>query len=849
MLVYILVVSLFFCCEAFATTEKECYSGTVKIDGEPFPGATVLIKESTGLVLGFATTNQHGAYSICDIADKKEGAKIVVTGLGIKERVVPIEAGIWHYDIDVEEEVFELKELVVKQKRIEQIGDTINYYTNSFARSKHDKLSSMLRRMPGISVSTDGLIHYNGIAVSELQIEGLNMVKGGYSLATENLTAEEVASVQIIENHQEIEALKDLAPSDKVAINIKLKQSAKNIHKVTAELGGGAQWQKEDRALWDNKLTHMLFARTKQLFNIYAGNNNGVDLNRDINMRTHSYSTLYPLMGVIHPPMPPLTRQAYLDNKDHSLTFNNIFVAGRDSTIGSNISLISSNDYSNSHAIEQHTRPNTESVTYDEKSQYHGREKGVATNLFYRKNSKNLYINEEIDLILLEKRRHNSSLGSQIIDQLFYSRHLLVGNRLRSYFTIGAIDLDLESRSSFQNLPHHLVVSSDALDRRQEVELRRMISNNSLRFSNLFRIDKMNFSFKLLFDLDLGALKSLLEEEEGDSNLDLYRGGASLTSYYKVGSLSLWFELPLLYSYLSSESETKTLLYSSPMLTFSWTPFRDFKLDGGYSSGIRPSEVAQLNRMPIMTNYRTVLQHDGKITFAHWNRLHLQSSYKEVMNMLFLSISGSYMHHKLGQIQQIGFDHQGVRQLNTIETNLAAEVVSLGLQVSKGFNWQSLKLGLAFDYTRGKTPFIIDQQPIWLRSDRLLATPSIHLHLFRKVTIDYEGNWSMMKTSSQEALQNYSGTVTVEPYLSKRLSANILWHHYYDGEQKSAGLFSLLNLGVKYELERLTIRLSLDNLLNQQHYTRTYYSDLVTYQYRHTIRPRTILLNLRVPIS
>ena len=57
------------------------------------------IKESTGLVLGFATTNQHGAYSICDIADK-EGAKIVVTGLGIKERVVPIKDGIWHYDID-----------------------------------------------------------------------------------------------------------------------------------------------------------------------------------------------------------------------------------------------------------------------------------------------------------------------------------------------------------------------------------------------------------------------------------------------------------------------------------------------------------------------------------------------------------------------------------------------------------------------------------------------------------------------------------------------------------------------------------------------------------------------------
>ena len=84
--------------------------------------------------------------------------------------------------------------------------------------------------MPGIDVEKSGEIKYNGRAINKFYVEGMDMLKGRYGLATNNIAAKDIATVQVLENHQPIKALKHLQISDDVAINLKLKEMSPLPH-------------------------------------------------------------------------------------------------------------------------------------------------------------------------------------------------------------------------------------------------------------------------------------------------------------------------------------------------------------------------------------------------------------------------------------------------------------------------------------------------------------------------------------------------------------------------------------------------------------------------------------------
>ena len=53
---------------------------------------------------------------------------------------------------------------------------------------------------------------------------------------------------------------------------------------------------------------------------------------------------------------------------------------------------------------------------------------------------------------------------------------------------------------------------------------------------------------------------------------------------------------------------------------------------------------------------------------------------------------------------------------------------------------------------------------------------------------------------------------------------------------------SLFNASAQYKFKRLVLRLELDNLLNQRHYTYTIFDGINTYTYDYTLCGRTVML-------
>jgi hypothetical protein len=54
--------------------------------------------------------------------------------------------------------------------------------------------------MPGIEVSESGAIKFNGKAIKKFYVEDMDLLQGRYGLATNNINASDVATVQVLEH-------------------------------------------------------------------------------------------------------------------------------------------------------------------------------------------------------------------------------------------------------------------------------------------------------------------------------------------------------------------------------------------------------------------------------------------------------------------------------------------------------------------------------------------------------------------------------------------------------------------------------------------------------------------------
>ena len=59
-----------------------------------------------------------------------------------------------------------------------QRGDTLKFNISAFVGKGDVSLEDALRKVPGITVSNDGTIKYNGKSISNFYVEGLEMMNG-----------------------------------------------------------------------------------------------------------------------------------------------------------------------------------------------------------------------------------------------------------------------------------------------------------------------------------------------------------------------------------------------------------------------------------------------------------------------------------------------------------------------------------------------------------------------------------------------------------------------------------------------------------------------------------------------
>ena len=309
-------------------------------NSEQLSGATVTVsKDSTSTILAYGITNGKGEFKV-ELPGQEETVFLKISYLGYSSWKQEITDHDRQLEVQLSPSSEELKEVLVESRIIQQRGDTLSFSVSAFKDQKDRVIADVLKKMPGIEIMPGGQIQYQGSPIGKYYINNLDLLEGRYSLANNNISADDVSQVQILENHQPVKLLDSLEFSERASINIKLKNNVTTSG--TAELGAGFS-----PLLWKVKVTPMIFTRKQQAIVTYQSNNTGSDVSREI--RDFSITDFgrqefsiqkRDWLSIRQLAEPPFSQERWLDNNVHLGSANYLIRLKNDVDLKTNISYL-----------------------------------------------------------------------------------------------------------------------------------------------------------------------------------------------------------------------------------------------------------------------------------------------------------------------------------------------------------------------------------------------------------------------------------------------------------------------------------------------------------------------------
>lgn len=208
----------------------------------PLENANVIAKPlQQNATIKFAITDNKGRYKIELEKDVRYEIRVSYIGFVEEIYVYAPNSEIRTYNFKLKSTGIDLKEVVIthKYEPIVIKKDTLVYNVNAFTTGNERKLRDQLEKLPGVEVDKDGGVTVQGKRVTKFLVENKSFFGGGTKLGVENIPADAVDKVEIIDNFNEVGFLKPVSDSEDLAMNIKLKEDKKKFVFGDVEAGAG----------------------------------------------------------------------------------------------------------------------------------------------------------------------------------------------------------------------------------------------------------------------------------------------------------------------------------------------------------------------------------------------------------------------------------------------------------------------------------------------------------------------------------------------------------------------------------------------------------------------------------
>ncbi|MGK6351903.1 carboxypeptidase regulatory-like domain-containing protein [Parapedobacter sp. DT-150] len=224
-------------------SQSRTITGTVSDGiGTPLERANVMAKAlDKGGGIQFAVANTQGQYRF--ELDASKPYLLSVSYIGYHPDSVALKAGNndVRHDFKLQAKNEQLTEIVIEYdyRPIIIKKDTIVFNVESFAAGNERKLKDILAKLPGVEVDQDGRVTFNGQPIRHMLVEGKKFFGGGSKLAVENIPADALEQIEVIDHFNEVGFLKEVSGTDEMAMNVKLKEDRKRLVFGDLEAGGG----------------------------------------------------------------------------------------------------------------------------------------------------------------------------------------------------------------------------------------------------------------------------------------------------------------------------------------------------------------------------------------------------------------------------------------------------------------------------------------------------------------------------------------------------------------------------------------------------------------------------------
>jgi len=839
--------------------------------GKPVQAMVTLSPKGTTVIASFADADKNGKYSIT-YNGQADSIQLNVSSMehGSASRMVKNLSQ--EVNFTLKGKAFELKEVVVKADKIRESGDTLNYNVAAYKDPTDRVIGDVLKKMPGIEVD-NGKIKFNGQDIKNFYIENMDLLQQRYGIATNNISAEDVATVQVYQNHQPIRALQGIRLTDDVSLNIKLKKNAKGTVAMTGMMGLGRNEGKQgDKLQLAGELTTMYFGRNYQNMTLYKGNNAGINVEKEFQSLGDlrwQYST--PPLSLLGTSRPNIASNRYLQNRSHIFSTNQALKIDSISNLEVNIVYQEDRQLQNNEQVSDYYLSSDKrlriSETTNAKKHIHHLEgsvnykyNGAKTYLVNQMNVDANWNNQEASCLM------NSNNGNswQTTHQRINTPKVSIDDELNYTHRRGKSSYSVQMWLGFDQKPYQL--TCDSLS--QDYTARSLIAR--IKTGMGWKWGAFGLNYTLMGNMNLRKVESELDgmkttpstetvSFENDYNFNTYsldleqKMSLELRHWYFDFSMPLILERQQLKDNKIATNESWDKLYVRPNLEVKYIFNNRFwlTLTNSFYSIVDNSERA--GRGLVMRNYRSFQRNE--IEEARRQRTQnnqFRVDYHSAYHQLFLNATASRLHSHNNAVTGVEYENnQTIYRVIPMPHDY--DSYRFVGELSKGFDFWRSTFKLSGSYSLSKTQQLIQQNPTrvkskyWSTSAHAFIAPVSWLYLGASYAFG-QGLSYVEKTEGGQRVNNSTTSLnlSVTPLKNWILSYSV--EDNYNNLTMTDRHCWFSDAKMIWKTRTIDYELAVGNIFNRQSYTRVNYSGLDIFSYTSQLRARHIMGTVRFKI-
>ena len=799
-----------------------------------------------GKPLKFTRTKEDGTF-VFPTTEKQANDKLQATFMGYKKTKTSISSGK-ETVISMASTAFVLKEVQVKGSRITG-RDTISFDLTRFANERDNSLKDVLKKLPGVDIEKNGRINYNGKPINRFTVEGLDLTGGKYNQLEENIKAKDVKKAEVIEHDQPIKALQNKTFTDNVAMNIALKDSARDKLMPTlkpyllvghpSHVGGSInimQIGKRKQMMYDAE-----YDRT--------GKNLGYALNQLASYSNRLAPASLPSWVSVPSLDAPIDEERLRFNTSQKYSINHIKKNKDDAEtrIEANyLRTVTRQERENQSIYDLGGDAPTVTTEHNHKTMISDALKLQWEN---KVNKAEHYGNESISLSAAQ----NDGLSNinDTLTQRVRIPKLDLSASIYRLFVFKKSQLSWRSTADY----HHGVADLYVNDERNRIRTNLWHTAHALQWMK----NRFHWTQEYRMSIDLNNIYAKYQERSdeigknggfiGNSHDEIGQNSLNITGkftpywQYKTETFRMSFSPDFIWERFTYPQ--KTLLTISPYLyLYKKLDFRrELTIYTGYSTGT--GNATNYAMKQYRQSYRSWYTSSDIIPITRSLYGKLSYDYKRPIKEIFFSASVNASKNWMNTASDLRIE-DGKYYTSLYKQDSKSNNIGGSLYISKGFYDLHLKTRLEGSYNYSKGEQYSSGKAISYTADNYTVKPSIDFSP-SWCAFSYEGEFSFYNSKRQKmaksSLFNWRQSVSATATISHvDLSFSLV--HYRNKLQEGKHLNTLLgDASAVWRMKKLRLSAELRNLFNKKNYMETIYSGISTLTDSYYLRPRELMIS------